>query len=167
MDQQSVARRRKLLRLGVVTCMAALGVAVPVLASGGGQAAAYNWTGKDPGCTYIQSYVSGSGSFVVSGVTQSWANANCASQWGRPIGSIGVLPRLYRNGSLCTQPTSGWQTNPTYGATSHFWTHSWASPPCGAGATFQTLTHGKVHNGSVWRPNDDGTPTVGSLTAGW
>lgn len=153
----------------VPVALAALaGVAVPLLASGGGQGAAYNWTGADPGCTYIQSYVSGSGSFVVSGVTQSWANSGCASQWGRRVGDIGVLPRLYRNGSLCTQPTSGWQFNPTYGQTSWFWSHSWSTPPCGAGATFQTLTHGRVRNGSnIWRPNTNGTPAVGSPTAGW
>jgi hypothetical protein len=153
----------------LVVCLSALpALAIPALASGGGQNANYNWTGQDPGCTYIQSYISGSGNFIVSGVTQSWANAGCASQWGRPAGSIGVLPRLYRNGALCTQPTSGWQFNPSYGQTSWFWSHDWGSVvPCGAGATFNTRTLGRVHNGSVWRPNDSGTPYIVSPNATW
>jgi len=140
--------------------------AIPALASGGGQNAGFNYTSSGA-CTYIQSYVSGSNPFVMSGVTQSY-NGGCTYLWGRPVGGIGVRPTLYRNGSLCTEVQ--WQLNPSYGQTSWFFTFQWASGvvPCGAGATFNTRTYGKVlGTDGVFRPNGAGSPYIVSLNATW
>lgn len=168
-------RKGPLARIIVLALAATPAFAIPLLASGGGQAGGFNYVTTGP-CTWIQSYVSGSGSFVMSGVTHSY-HGGCvgmsspnppAYQWGRPVNGIGVRPTLYRNGNLCTEVV--WQLSPNYGQTTHAFTFQWGPGviPCGGGATFNTRTFGKViGTDGVYRPNGAGSPWVVSPNAGW
>jgi hypothetical protein len=164
-------RRRGRARWAVV---AVSGVAVLAsiaqMAAAQGQNGGWNYQTSGQ-CVWMQSWVGSSP--AMAGTTHS-IHGGCigmsvpgppAYAWGRQIGYIGVRPHLWRNGSLCTAPA--WQSNPSYGATTHVWSISWGSAPCGSG-TFFNRTAGRVKDTSaIDRPNSGGTPTVQSPSVGW
>ena len=80
--QRGARGRITVKRVLLLIIAASPALAIPVLASGGGQNAGFNYTSSGA-CTYVQSYVSGSNPFVMSGTTQSY-NGGCTYTLGTP-----------------------------------------------------------------------------------
>jgi hypothetical protein len=166
---------RSLRRMCTVALAVSPLLAVPLLASGGGQSGYFNYA-TSTYCNWLQSYVSGSGQFAASGVTQSYSG-NCLGMTtpvpplalsNRAPNQIGVRWELRRNGAACTAIAWNYNTTTTSIVAKSV---QWAPGvvPCGGGASFRTDTFGKVLalNGTGWKPNVDGTPGNPSPVANW